>query len=185
MYKRQELYKEGLEKELLLEQGRLSRFSYHNIVGTGLRSGQYEWTENFINTYKNTLEKQYRESSYSFNLARLAYSRQDYNETLSLLQKSNYRDLLLNLSAKTLLLKTYCELEEIDLLFSHLDAMQKYIRRKKVIGYHKTNYLNIIHFARRLITINKFDKTELNILAVAIKEEEILSEKQWFLKQLN
>ncbi|MEM9821655.1 MAG: hypothetical protein AAF985_11305, partial [Bacteroidota bacterium] len=180
-----DLYREGLEKNILLENGLLSRFTYHNAVGAGLRTEHFAWTEQFINNYKNTLEKKYRESSYSFNRARLEYNRKHYDEALQLLQKSNYRDLLLNLAAKTLLLKIYFELEEFDLLEAHLEAMLRYIRRKRVMGYHKTNYLNIIRLARKLISINTFDKKALTTLAQQIEATEELTERNWFLAQIS
>lgn len=180
-----ELYQQGLKSKSLLEEETLSRFTYHNITGVGLRIGQFEWTENFINQYKPSLEKRYRESSYSFSLARLEYSRKNYNEALSLLQKSNYRDLLLNLAAKTLQLKIYYELSELDLLQSHLEAMKKYILRRHLIGYHKTNYRNIINYAQKLLLLNPYDKKAHEKLAAQLQTEEILSEKDWFLEQLN
>lgn len=180
-----ELYQQGLKSKSLLEEETLSRFTYHNITGVGLRIGQYEWTEAFINQYKPSLEKRYRESSYSFSLARLEYSRKNYADALSLLQKSNYRDLLLNLAAKTLQLKIYYELSELDLLQSHLEAMKKYILRRHLIGYHKSNYRNIINYAQKLLLLNPYDKKAQQKLVAQLHTEEILSEKNWFLEQLN
>ena len=179
-----ELYREGLSKGYLLEGGSLSRFTFHNAVAAGLRTQQLQWTEDFIEEYHSALEKKYRESSYSFNRARLEYSRQNYNAALLLLQKSNYRDLLLNLAAKTLQLKIYFELEEDNLLYSSLDAMQSYIRRKKIIGYHKTNYLNIINYTRKILTVKPFEQEEINQLLQNIEEEEVLTERSWLLERL-
>lgn len=178
------LYQEGLKAGHLLENGQLSRFTYHNIVATGLRTGAFDWVENFIQEYRNKLERAYRESSYSFCLARLKYARQHYQEALPLLQKANYRDPLLNLAAKTLLIKIYYETEEYSLLQAHLEAMRNYIRRKKVIGYHRTNYLNITLYARKLMALAPFDKAGAKKLAEAIRQEEVLTEKGWFMGQL-
>lgn len=179
-----DLYKEGLKQEYLLENGVLSRWAYFNIAAAGLQTGEYDWVDFFIKTYKNTLEKKYRESSFSFNLARLEYARKNYALVMELLQKSNYRDLLANLGAKTLLLKVYFEMEEFDLLHSHLDAMKNYIRRKHVIGYHRKNYMNIVKYAQRLMVLNPFDLAEKKQLKMRIEEEEILTERAWFLAQI-
>ncbi|HQU58953.1 MAG TPA: hypothetical protein PLU64_07150, partial [Saprospiraceae bacterium] len=99
-------------------------------------------------------------------------------------QKANYRDPLLNLAAKTLLIKIYYETEEYSLLQAHLEAMRNYIRRKKVIGYHRTNYLNITLYARKLMALAPFDKAGAKKLAEAIRQEEVLTEKAWFMAQL-
>lgn len=178
------LYKSGIQTDSLLENGQLSRFTYHNIVGTGVNNEDWEWTANFITHYKNKLNKQYRESSYSFSLARLAYHQDNQDKALTLLQKSNYRDVLLNLAAKTLLLKIYYEKKEDTLLYAHLEAMQRYLYRKRVIGYHKKNYLNIIRYTKKLLNLNFFDKKAIYEFQQALEQEDALTEKSWFLKQV-
>ena len=184
IYELMDLYKEGLKADSLLENSQLSRFTYHNIAAAGIKTGEYQWVADFIQAYQPALEKKYRESSYSFNLARLAYSQQQYDRALPLLQKANYRDVLLNLAAKTLLLKIYYELEEFNLLYAHLEAMKSYLRRKHIIGYHRKNYRNIIRYTRKLITTNLFDKVERQALHELIQKEEVLTEREWLLEQL-
>ncbi|MCB0596176.1 MAG: hypothetical protein H6557_22515 [Lewinellaceae bacterium] len=179
-----ELYKEGLKAGHLLDNGRLSRFTYHNIVATALRTRDYDWAERFIHDYRNALSREYRESSFSFCLARLEYTRKRFDEALPLLQKANYRDPLLNLAAKTLLMKIYYESQEMNLLDAHLDAMRNYIRRKRVIGYHRENYLNITRYAQKLSSLNPFDQRAIAQLYEAIRREEVLTEKLWFEEQL-
>ena len=178
------LYEVALEGDHLLENGLLSRFTYYNIVAAALRTERFNWGEQFIQQYKLKQAKAYRESSFSFCKARLAYAKKDFDEALPLLQKANYKDPLLNLSAKVLLLKIYDELDELDLLQAHLDAMQNYILRKKVIGYHKKNYLNIIRYTKKLIGLNYFDKVAIEKLQLKVQQEEILTEKKWLLQQL-
>ena len=177
-----ELYKPGIESGYLLENGVLSRFTYHNVVAAGLRTGDLDWVRHFIHSHKNSLERRYRESSFSFNLARLEYTLHHFDPVLDLLQKANYSDPLLNLPAKTLLMKTYYELAEYDLLQSHLDAMRNYIRRKKVIGYHKKNYLNIVRYTEKLLRTNVLEKKEMEKLRAAVLQEEVLTEKEWLLE---
>lgn len=180
-----DLYKEGLNKGYLFENGQLSRFSYHNIVAAGLQSGELDWVRYFIHEYKNRVEKRYRESSFSFNLARLEYAQKRYGSVLELLQKANYRDPLLNLAAKTLLLKTYYEMDEYDLLQSHVDAMRNYLHRKRVLGYHRTNYLNITRYAEKITRLNPLDKEAVAGLRRSIEAETVLTEKAYFLKALS
>lgn len=179
-----DLYKSGLQGGRLFENGLLSRFTYHNIVAAGLQLKDYDWVERFINEYKGSLERAYRESSFSFNLARLEYSRKNYPMVLQLLQRANYRDTLLNLAAKTLLMKTWHELGETEVLLAHIDAMRNYIRRKKVIGYHKTNYLNVLKYLDKILKINHFDATAIAALKTDIEADEILTERTWLIEQL-
>lgn len=176
-----DLYKPGIERGILLENGVISQYTYYNIVASVLQTGDLEWIHYFIHQYKNNLEKRYRESAFSFSLARLEYARRHFTVVLELLQKTNSRDPLLNLAAKTLLLKTWYELGEQEALQSHLDAMRNYIHRKRVLGYHRTNYLNIIKYTEKLLNINWLDKSEVEKLRWAIEGEENLTEREWLL----
>ena len=178
------LYQKALEAGYLFEKGVLSRFTYHNIVAAALRCRELDWAAAFIPAYNIFLEASYRDSSLSFNQARLDYARNRFDSVLLLLQKANYRDPLLHLAAKTLLLKTYFVLGEHDLLQSHLDAMRNYIHRKKVIGYHRSNYLNIIRFTERILYRSPHNKQALEELRSEIEKEAVLTEKEWLLERL-
>lgn len=177
-------YRRGLESKVLLNDGVLSRFTYRNVVAMGLKVGDFNWVQSFIHEYKPVLEKQYRENMFSFNLAKLEYHRKNYQEALHLLRKAKYKDLLLNLGAKTLLLKIYYELDDWDMLEAHLEAMQNYLRRKKVMGYHQTNYQNLIKYTKKLVHISPYDKAAREKFKKRIEVEEILTEKEWLLNQL-
>jgi hypothetical protein len=182
-----ELYKKGLLEGFFLENGILSRFTYRNIVTWALLFEEFDWTETFINDYKNALDRSYRDSMYSFSLARLEYSRKNYKAAMLLLQRAEYRDILLGLAAKTILMKIYYELDEWETLEAHLSSMKAYLVRKRVMGYHKTNYQNIIKYTKKLVDMAnaiKGQQSESLILREAILNENILTEKEWLLAQL-
>lgn len=179
-----DFYKDGLQKGHLLENGQLSHFTYHNIVAAGLQTREFEWTEGFIQGYKARLDRSHRDSSFSFNLARLEFTRKNYDEALRLLQHAHYYDPLLNLAAKTMLLKIYYESKLYDLLESHVEALKIYLRRKTAIGYHRDNYMNLVRFTKKLISLNRMNKKEVLLLREKIQKEAILTERAWLLEQL-
>lgn len=179
-----DLYQRGIQNEIFIEKGLLSRFTYSNIVGIGLQLNEFDWVENFLKDYQPFIEKNHRESTFSYNMARLEYARRHFSTAISLLQKAEYKDLLTNLGAKTILLKIFFEQDSTDLLNAHLDAMKNFIRRKRVIGYHRENYLNIVHFTGKLNTVNPFQKSELKKLKEEILSAEPLTEREWLLYQL-
>ena len=112
-------------------------------------------------------------------MAQLEYSRKNYHAALGLLQKSNYKEVLLNLAAKTVLLKIFYELDEFDLLDAHLKAMRTFIRRKKMMAYHEENYVNLVRLTRKLIECNTFDKREVSQLKQEILATKVVEEKDW------
>ena len=52
-----ELYKKGLETEALLDNGILKRFTYQNITTSGIRTGDLDWTRQFLINYKRKSRK--------------------------------------------------------------------------------------------------------------------------------
>jgi len=174
-----DLYRMGLGEGLLIDGGRLSRFTYNNIVAFGLLNEAYDWVESFIHDYRNHLSNEYRLSTFQFNRARVAFERKHFDKALEYIQQTEYRDLLNSLIAKTLQLKIYFSLEEFDLLQSHLDSMEIFLRRKEDMGYHGQNFRNIILFTRRLLRLNPYDATAKEILKRQLDEVEPLTEKAW------
>ena len=179
------LYKRGLIMETLLENGKLSRFAYHNIVATAIQVKAFDWASQFVQEYQSYLAPKYQESSYQFNQARLSYEQGDYQAALGLIHNAVFPDVLLNLSAKTISLKIYFALQEFDILNSHLDAMMNFIRRNKGLGYHRDNYLNLTRYTKKLLNLNHYDKAAVAQFKLELSKEEILTEKAWLLAQLS
>lgn len=179
-----DLYQGALARKLLLENGQVSRFAFNNIVAIALRVGELDWVERFILEHKNLLERQWREATASLGLARVAYARRDFKTALLNLQRSDYKDLINNLTAKTLQLKIFYESSEFDLLESHLKGMKNFIRRHTSIGYHRTNYGLIVAYTQQLMALDFKKKEAVESLRNAIAQEEILTEREWFLEML-
>jgi len=178
------MYQKGLEIGFLFTDEKLSRFTYKNIATIGLIEKQYEWVEKFLHGYKSKLEKKYRQNAFEFNIGRLKYELKDYAAALELLQKANYKDLLLNLSTKAVLIKIYYDTDEYDLLESHLQAMKVFIHRKKMINYHRQNYQNLVYFSQKLLEINPYIPEEKKTLYKEVMDSKQLAEKKWLLEQL-
>lgn len=180
-----DLYRSGLETELLLEDGKLSRFTYNNIVGLSIRIPEvWQWVEWFVENYRNHLDTAHRDAYFNLSSARLEFARKNYKAALLHLQRADYRDLINNLVAKTIQLKIYFETQEFDLLDSHLRTMRMYIQRNKKLGYHRENWSNIVRYTRKLMELNPFDETARAALRSEIANEEILTEKEWLLGRL-
>jgi hypothetical protein len=179
------LYQEGLKKGYFLTDGTLMPYTYQNAATIGLILKEFDWVEKFVHEYQSALLPENRKGLFHFNLARLAYNRKQLGVALSLLQKAEYKDIMLNLAAKTLQLKIYYELDEFDLLASHLQAFRAFLNRRKDIGYHRENYLNLVIFSQKLLEINIFNKKERENLKIQIKEVKVIAERDWLLNCLN
>ena len=179
-----DLYQSALKAGLLLDNNQLSHFAYNNIVAIALQVGDVDWAETFIQEYAAILEKKHRDAAFHLNLARVEYARQNRDSALLHLQQADYKDLINNLIAKTLQLKIYYETSEYDALDAHLQSMQTFIRRQRVIGYHKTNYQNIVRYGRLLMQLKPGNRPARQRLAQQIEAEAVLTEKEWFMDML-
>ncbi len=177
------LYQSSLDRGILLNNGKISKFTFRNIITMAIRIGEFELAESYIEKYRSLLHKNDMVDMVHFTSSLVLFSKGDYDLARDELLNVHFKDLLFNLAAKGLMLKIYYEQKEILLLQSHLDAMQIFLKRHKAVGYHRQNYLNIISYTRKLI--NAKTREKLLNLKSAIKEESILTERRWFLEKIN
>jgi hypothetical protein len=178
-----EWYRIGLEQSLLLDKGRLSRFAYSNIIDLGLNLKEFDWIELFINQYTSFLDEVNRVNFKQYNLAKLNFSKGKLEIAKGYLGQADYEDLLLNIEAKVLLLKIYYQEGYYDALDALLDSFRVFLGRKKVLSYHKQNYMNLILMTKRILNIGN-DKRAIEKLKKRIINIHPLTAKKWLLEQL-
>lgn len=175
-----EFYKIILSNRIIFRDGQLTQWDYKNIVTLGLRLRQYDWTERFMEEYKSALAAPYRENVWSFNMANLMFHKEDYDQTLALLQEVEFTDVYYHLDSKTLLLKTYYALEEWDSLQSLIDSLKVYLKRNKLVPqYQRTVYGNLFLYSNRLIRYRRGRKLDLDQLAKDIEETREIANINW------
>lgn len=180
------LYRKGLETGILLENNTLSRYTFGNAVGAALRSQEFDWAEKFIEDFQHHLDEKERTSIVNFNLARLYSEKGEYGKAQQLLTKFEYDDMVLNLVAKTMLLKIYYEESEYDAFESLLEAMRTYLHRKDAISAnYRLVYKNLLSVMRKLIHLNLYSKTQREKFRALVMETNPLPEREWLLKQVD
>ena len=178
------LFQEGLQSEIFMDNGRLSRFTFDNVVAVGLRLKKYPEVEQFIEKYEAKLAENYRTDTVKFNYARLEFDRKNYDQALFHLNTFQPADLVNQLITRTLLLKIYYESGAFDLLDSHLNNFRLFIRRREVSDYHRLNFSNIIMYVKKELSLPPGNRQERNKLRTAIKNEPVLTERDWLLGNL-
>ena len=111
-----QLFKAGFPRNLFMQEGFLSPFSFRNSVTLALILKEYNWVDQFIPQYAPLLPPGQRDNLRTFSLARLAYERKQFDRAMELLSQTDYSDLLLSLAAKSIQIKVYYSLGEEDLL---------------------------------------------------------------------
>ena len=138
-----------LKKGFLINNNIMAEWHYKNIVTTGLRMEEFNWVKNFIEKYKEHLHPSVMENAYTYNLANYHYHLAQFDEVLQLLLQVEYTDLRYNLDAKSLLLRTYYDMEEEEALFSLTDSFKQFLKRNKAVNsIQKNGYYNLLKFTR-------------------------------------
>ncbi|BDS12462.1 hypothetical protein [Aureispira anguillae] len=180
-----ELYQYGLEHQILMEHGILSKFAFNNIVSLGLKQKHFVWVEQFIQTHGVSLDRSYQKSHVHYNTAKLFFAQQRYDEVLALLVCMEYDDILMNIDAKVMLIKIYYQYQYFDALDALLNSFTVFLQRKSMLSYHRDNYIYFIQFTKRLFYLANYDKKGKIQLKKAIESTNPLTERQWLLRQLD
>jgi len=181
-----EMYKQALQAEALFIDGELSPWSFKNIVLTGLRAGEDQWVESFIKDYSNRLNPSFRDNAVVFNMARLHHYREEYQKVIPLLNEVEFTDFSYSLGAKALLLATYYELGEIEVLHSFLDSFQVYLNRhkKSLPESRRQNYLNLVKYVRKLSNIVPGDAETIEKLETEIEQQARIADRSWLIEKI-
>jgi Lon protease-like protein len=101
------------------------------------------------------------------------------------LTRFEYDDMLFNIIAKTMLLKIYYEVSELDAFESLLESMRIYLQRKEALdATRKASYKNMISLMKKLLNLNPYSKAQTERLHKLVLETQPLMERDWLLRQL-
>lgn len=180
-----ELYRRGMESGILIVNGMVSRYTFGNAVGAAIKIGEYVWAEKFIQDFQHHLDERLRNSIVNFNLSRVYFEKRDYSRAQSLLAQFEYDDITLNFIAKTMLLKIYFEMSELDAFESLLESLRIYLQRKEALYPElKQAYKNMISLMKKLLHHNPHSKTQRDRLRGLVESTNPLIERDWLLRQL-
>lgn len=189
-----DLYKVLLERKIIFKNNYLTQWSYINIVTAGIRLKDYDWTEHFIQSYKDYLLPEVRHNVYTYNLVALYFERKDYQQALQLLHTVEFTDAFYHLSAKIIQLKSYYELDEMEAFFALVEATKKYLTRNRQLStYQKTSNANFLKVFSRIYNLrlkalssnSKSFQNQWKELEYQLINLEPLGNKSWLEEALN
>jgi len=184
-----ELYDQLLEKELILESGRISPEHFKNIVSINCRLNAYPKVNDFIQEYGNKLSHDFNDNAVNYNRAILHFYKAEYKEANPLLNQvlKSYRDVFYGLDGRTFLCRSYLEMEEYDSFELEWSRFRNHLRRnQKISKVRKKPYEIFIkgsfHLAKILQSPN--DKNlKLEKLKEKLKNE--VNYNSWLIEKIN
>ncbi|MFN0200362.1 MAG: hypothetical protein ACKVTZ_02520 [Bacteroidia bacterium] len=176
-----EIYQTQLLNATLCDvQGKLSQAQFKNIVVVALRLGQTAWTANFLETYVACLPKKVQQETYQYCLARLLFAEKKFEQVNKILGNIHFEEIFFNIDARKLLIQSYFELKEWDLLDAAMNRFRVFLHRNKTISEpHKIANRNFINLLSKIVE-NEHKVAKLPIKSL-IEQTSPLAEKNWLL----
>jgi hypothetical protein len=181
MYEAFKMYRNGLEQGVLLDNHRMSKLSYQNILLLAIASGEITWARQFLEDYRSALAPGERYNAYLFNLALWHFRTNDYPAAQEILRQVEFRDLYYNLDARRMLVRMYYDQGEMSVLDALLHSFTNYLQRHRNIGYHRDLNFNFIRMVQRIMQLLPGDHQKRAKLQQKITQEAYLAERDWLM----
>lgn len=179
-----DIYKTTLANRVLLTDGFLSHRDFKNIVTISLRLHELDWTEQFIPRYIPELQSSERENARMYNTANLLFHKNDFSGALRLLQQVDFSDIFYDLDARSIVLKTWFELDEEDSFDYHATAFRTFLKRNKSVSeYQRTIYENLIHYTARLMKAGTKQK-QIESIRTEVMDKKNIADLRWLLAKI-
>jgi hypothetical protein len=178
-----DLYRKGLESDLLLEDGQLSPYTYKNICSAALLLQEFDWAQSFLHQYQSYLPENLRESYFTYNLARLHLKQKKFTDVISLLNRVYVKDIFTQLATRVIHIQAGYEQGDLEFVEYQLDNLRQTLHRKELLASHKKNYGNFVKLARRVVRLPEGPSKERERLGEEILSTKELVEREWLLEK--
>jgi hypothetical protein len=146
------IYKSYLSSPELIRTGYLSQFEFKNIVSLSLRLKEYDWCRDFIRKYSYHLAPGEKQNAVTYNTAYFHFMKGNFRQAIRMLREVTFSDVVYQLDARVILLKSYYELNDQDAFFYHASAFRLFLLRNRYISdFQKNLNRNLIRYLTRMI----------------------------------
>lgn len=181
-----DVYEDIMNVELFSQENNITPWFYKNIITAGLLTGKFDWISDFIEKHTVLLPENERENAYFYNLANLYFYKEEYSETIAILNQVTFTDVVYELDGRWLLIRAYYELDEFKSLDSLLSSFRLYLLRNKLItSSRKKQYLNLIRYVQKIIKMLPSEKNKIEKLKNKLSQEKNVPTKKWLLNKLS
>ena len=179
------VYQFALERNFVFDDGILDPLQFRNTILLALRSGEFAWTEAFIQDYQDRLPPKQRQNAVTYNLATLYFYQKDYDRTQTLLHQVEYENVTYNLNSKVMLLAVYYETGQFGILDSLFDAISAYLNRHKELPESaRRAFGNLVSFTRRLTRLTRGDTRGLEQLKEDLASKKYVASLPWLQEKI-
>lgn len=175
-----DLYKIEIKEGLILEDDKIPDADCRNIIKLALLAKDVDWALQFLKDFKSKIS----DDIYTLSLANVYFEQKQYKAVLKVLLSIQFKEALLELAARALILKTYFQLCRTtndftfeDKLDAYIDSFNAFLKRKKEDLTRA--YLPYLNFVKSTQDINKlYWKPKINKAKLTDIHQQIVNTPQ-------
>ncbi len=182
-----EIINKMVDNHALYEGQYLSVNRMSNIVAIVCDLKKFDWCETFIKEHYRYVHPDFREDVYTFNMGSVLFNQKKYEAAHEMLIKAEMKDLHYDINRRTILLKTFYELNEELALVNHAESYKAFLRKNKSFQKdNKTGLINFINITQGLFKLkHKFSKSTKETFRKKIEKQTTIFNKKWLLQKLD
>jgi hypothetical protein len=160
---------------------------YIQMLKAALTLNETEWAENFITNYTKKLKPDVQDSMRCLAYGFLYFHTKDYRKVLKSLSKIEFKDIQDKFFAKSLIAKSYYELNETEPLLYFIDSTRHYIAgNPQVTELRRVYYFSFLKYIKKIVFIReKKDFEKIQSVRNEIEKNNEISNKKWLLEKLD
>jgi hypothetical protein len=181
-----DLYQIQLDNDLLYdEKKKITTSSFKNILTTALRIGQTKWAENFLETHKERLLSENPQMMYRYCQAKILFEQNKFTEAQKILLNVKLKDLLLSLDIRRMLIKSYYEMSEMQLVAIELEKFHVYVfRQKEIAEIQRERNKMFCNLVKRIIDYTPGEVKKKQKILLDMNEVQDVVDKEWLLQKI-
>ncbi len=162
---------------------------FGGIVSVAVSLNNYEWTENFIEKYKNQLAPGNRATIINFSLAKLSFYKKDFTMALKYLSKiASIRNIQYKTAVRDITLMTYYELSLFSQAYFLADSYRHFLVKNKAY-YSELRFERMSNFLKYFVKITKLKenmiKHDFKEIKYEIDKTTNIMERDWLIEKIN
>lgn len=182
------LFKNQLKQKTIFIDGQLNYYLFSNIVRVSILSKEFQWTEEFLNKYKNALyPEKFAKVVYNYNLGRFYFAQKDFENANACVSGLFIEDYYFQISIRRLSILIFFERHEFEILESTLFSFKTFVSPKrtdfisKEIRQLNKNFIKYMQALLKIEQAIEISYSKLKRIYSDLSEEENLPEKSWLL----
>jgi hypothetical protein len=175
--------KEGI---IFYHEGQIPKNIYKQIVINGVMLKEYNWVENFMETYTHKLKPEFQKPMYDLCSSFLHFELKNYELVLKSLSKIDNLDIRDKTLAKINIAKTYYELKDTEALLHHIDSSKHFLNNNESVNAErKVNYINFFNSLHNLVLLKEnADNSAISVLKKRLVQDKYVPGKKWLLEKI-